>query len=174
MIRLAATLALMTATAAPALAQKGPTPPPMQARMSAVTYARMAGASDTYEKESSQLILATAQNPEVRRFAEMMVADHAQTTAALLAGVRDASISAAPRLLDKQTRMMKTLRRTPEDRRERVYMDQQVMAHQEALALHEGYAATGDNASLRAAAQAAVPVVRQHLAEAERIRATLR
>ena len=172
MIRLTATLALMAATAAPALAQNRDMPAPQ--RLSAVTYARMAGAGDTYEKESSQLVLASATDPEVRRFAAMMMADHAQTTAALLRGVKDASISAAPRVLDKQVRMLRSLRRASESKRERVYMDQQVKAHEDALALHQAYATYGDQPTLRAAAQSAVPIVQAHLTEARRIRDAMR
>jgi len=172
MIRMSLALALIAAPAVPAMAQKGN--PAINQRMSATTYARIAGASDTYEKESSQLVLANASSPDVRRFAEMMIADHTTTTAALMNGIKDATISAAPRLMNKQAQMMKKLRATPEAKREVEYMNQQVMAHEEALKLHQTYAQYGDQPTLKAAAQAAVPIVQAHLVEAQRIRSTLR
>jgi putative membrane protein len=46
-------------------------------------------------------------------------------------------------------------------------MTAQVPAHQEALLLHQNYAANGDTPSLRTAAGAAVPFVQQHLTEAQ-------
>ena len=172
MIRISLALALIATPTVPAFAQK--IDPAINQRISAVTYARMAGSSDTYEKESSPTVLANATNPDVRRFAEMMIADHTTTTAALMNGIKDATISAAPRLMNKHTQMMKKLRNAPEAKRQTVYMDQQIMAHEEAVALHRMYAMHGDQPTLRAAAQAAVPIVETHLAEARRIRGMLR
>lgn len=142
--------------------------------MSAVTYARMAGSSDLYEKESSEAVLAGAQNADVKRFAEMMVSDHANTTAQLLAAARQSGVSAAPKLLSKHAQMLKQLRKVGTPAREKTYMRQQVAAHQEALALHQNYAAGGDNPALRQVAAAAVPIVQAHLTEAQRIAAALR
>jgi putative membrane protein len=52
---------------------------------------------------------------------------------------------------------------------DRVFIRQQVQAHEMALALHSNYAANGDTPALRAVASAAVPVVRQHLDQARRM-----
>jgi putative membrane protein len=46
---------------------------------------------------------------------------------------------------------------------DREYARQQLVAHQQALALHTNFAARGDTPALRAVAGAAVPVVTQHL-----------
>jgi putative membrane protein len=46
---------------------------------------------------------------------------------------------------------------------DRMFVDQQVMAHQEALSLHSAYAGSGGDRNLRGAASAAVPIVRHHL-----------
>ena len=39
----------------------------------------------------------------------------------------------------------------------------QVKAHEDALALHQGYAASGGNADLKKVAETAVPIVTEHL-----------
>lgn len=57
--------------------------------------------------------------------------------------------------------------------RESLYVSHQLMAHEEALALHTGYASDGDRPELRAAAAKAVPIIQQHLAEIRRIQATM-
>lgn len=144
------------------------------AARSAGTYARMAGSADTYEKQSSQLVLGAAKSPEVRRFAEMMVADHANTTAQLIAAARQSGVTVDPKLLSKHAQMLQQLRRTSAKAREKTYLRQQVMAHEEALALHQAYAARGDDPAMRQAASAAVPVVQGHLDEARRLLAATR
>lgn len=168
-LALAATLLTVSAVpAAPALARAAAT------TTSAVTYARMAGSSDIYEKQSSQLILADAQNADVRRYAEMMVSDHTNTTAQLLAAAKQSGVVADPKLLTKHAQMLQQLRRVGAPAREKTYVRQQVMAHQEALALHQGYASKGDNPALRQVATAAVPIIQAHLTEAQRIMSSMR
>jgi putative membrane protein len=52
---------------------------------------------------------------------------------------------------------------------DRLYIQQQVMAHEQALALHTNYARAGDVATLRGSATAAVPIVSGHLNEARNL-----
>jgi putative membrane protein len=56
---------------------------------------------------------------------------------------------------------------------DRVYLQQQVPAHEQALALHSAYAAQGDTPQLRVAATGAVPIVRQHLEQARALAARM-
>lgn len=160
----------MLALAVPAAAQMAPSG---QARTNANSYVRMAASSDTYETQSSKLVLETATNPDVRRFAEMMIADHGNTSAQLMAAAKQASLGNVANIQARQNSMLKALRKTSKDKRERAYVDQQVISHQEALALHEGYAAAGDNPGLRSVAQGAVPIVRSHLTEIQRIQSAM-
>jgi putative membrane protein len=57
---------------------------------------------------------------------------------------------------------------------DRVYMQQQVAAHQMALGLNQGYAASGDTPAIRQAAASAVPVIRGHLEQAQQLLASTR
>ena len=52
---------------------------------------------------------------------------------------------------------------------DRLYAQQQVPAHQLALQINSGYAQGGDNPSVRQNATAAVPIIQQHLAEAQQL-----
>jgi putative membrane protein len=133
----------------------------------------MAASSDTYEIQSSKLALAHATNPDVRSFAQMMTTDHANTSAAVMAAAKQASIGNPGGPNPKHTAMLKQLREAGHAKMERVYVDQQVMAHEEALALHQAYAAQGDNPGLRTAAASAVPIVEAHLNEIRRIQAAM-
>jgi putative membrane protein len=56
---------------------------------------------------------------------------------------------------------------------DRVWLQQQMMAHQQALALQRGYAANGDTPALRQAAAAAVPVIEGHLARVKQLMASV-
>ena len=47
-------------------------------------YVTMASSSDLFEIQSSQMALSKAQRPEVREFAQMLVAHHTQTTSTLM------------------------------------------------------------------------------------------
>ncbi|HWH22308.1 MAG TPA: DUF4142 domain-containing protein [Allosphingosinicella sp.] len=135
-----------------------------------VAYVDLAAASDLFEIQSSQLALARSQNPAIREFAQMMVTHHNQTTEQLNASARAAGITPAPRLAPGQVQMMNRLQQTQPGSFDRLYMEQQVRAHELALGLHSNYARAGDTPALRATAAAAVPIVSQHLVRARQIR----
>ena len=127
-------------------------------------YAQIAASSDMYEIQSSQLALSQAQNPALRSFAQMMVTDHTNTTQQLAAAATASGIGPPPAaMLPLHVQMVARLQgRTGADF-DREYARQQLVAHQQALALHTNFAARGDTPALRAVAGAAVPVVTQHL-----------
>ena len=130
-------------------------------------YTAIAASSDLFEIQSSQIAVSKAQRPEVRQFAQMMISHHTQTTAALMAAATASGMSPPqPALMPAQREMIDALQRASGASFDRVYMSQQVPAHEMALALHQNYAARGDAAPLRGAATAAVPIVRQHLEQA--------
>ena len=67
------------------------------------------------------------------------------------------------RLDERRERMLEHLSEATPDKREGVYVEQQVLAHEEALALLTAYQSRGDNAQLRSFAAATAPVVARHL-----------
>jgi len=153
-------IGLIAAPLAPAAAQ----------RMTGSTFVANAGASDLYEKTSSQLVLRSSRNRQVRDFAQQMVADHSKSTANVTRAARAGGVRAAPpRLNAEQSRMVAQLRRANGTQRDRLYIQQQKTAHRQALALHSGYARSGTIAPLRHAAGEVAPVVRHHIAMLERM-----
>lgn len=142
-----------------------------QTTPSGVDFVRMAGASDLYEIQSSQALLQSSQNADLRRFAQMMIEHHTQTTATVTAAARDAGMTPPPPALDaRQTEMIRQLQAAQGTARDRLYIEQQRTAHQEALALHSGYAENGDTPQLRRAAATARPIVQRHLNEIQGLR----
>jgi putative membrane protein len=136
-----------------------------------VNYVKLAGASDLFEIQSSQMALSRGRRTETRQYAQMLVTHHTQTTQATMAAARAAGMNPPPpMLLPMQQQMLDQLRRASVENFDRVYLTQQVPAHEMALALHNNYATNGDTPSLRATAATALPLVRQHLDQARRMR----
>ena len=64
---------------------------------------------------------------------------------------------------DKQA-MIDQLKATPRGSAfDNLYLSQQLQAHQQAWALHKGYATDGDDSALRPVAAQTVPVIESHL-----------
>jgi putative membrane protein len=149
-------LAMMaTATVAPAA---------MAQTMTPTDYVAAAGASDTYEKESSQMVLGTTKNAKIRQFAQMMIRDHNKSTADVKAAAAKSNVRPAPpRLNAEQASMIAQLKAAKGDARDSTYLTQQKMAHEKALALHQSYAASGTAPALKTVAAATAPVVQHHI-----------
>lgn len=130
----------------------------------AMPFVTMAGASDLYEIQSSQLAMTKSQDSGVREFALMMVAHHSKTTQDVTAAAQTAGITPPPpQLMPMQADMIAQLQPLSGAEFDRMYKTQQVRAHEMALALHSNYAKSGDTPALRTAAQGAVPIIQQHL-----------
>lgn len=152
------TAAVLIALPAYALSAQAPVP--------ASTYVMKAGASDLYEKTSSQLVLATTTNPKLKSFAQMMVTDHTKSTADVKAAATAAHVKVAPPKLDAVgAKNVAALRAAKGTARDRLYVTQQKAAHEKALALQQGYAANGTVPGLKTVAAGIVPVVQTHITE---------
>lgn len=172
---LLAAAALPLTVAGPAAAQN-PMPAPMPMSMPAPTttvaqpFLMMAAEGDIFEITSSQIAVMRSQNPRVRAYGTMLIQHHTMTTNVALAQAKAAGIAPPPSILQADKRDMITqLLEAPAADFDRVYLQQQVPAHEQALALHTTYARNGDTPQLRTAASGAVPFVTRHLAEARRM-----
>jgi putative membrane protein len=127
-------------------------------------YIAEAARGDMYEIRSSELAVRKAQSPAVKQFAQQMIRDHNDTSAKLKKTLADARIAAAPpsQLDARRQAMIDTLNGQSGAAFDKAYLEQQTAAHQEALALHSGYAASGENAALKALATATEPRIQHH------------
>ena len=134
-------------------------------------YVRMAGASDLYEIESSQLALQKSRNPEVREFAQRMITHHRHTTDMVMAAARDAGLTPAPpQLMPMQRDMVAQLRSAEGADFDRMYVTQQRKAHEMALTLHSNYSRSGNSGELSRIAEEAEPVIRGHIERLQSLR----
>ena len=153
-IPIGASLLLAVAVATPALAQP----------MSPSQYVTTAGASDLYEQQSSQLVLQTTQDPNVRAFANEMIGDHGKSTAMVKSAAMKSGVSAPPpALMPAQQEMIAQLQAASRAERDAAYLAQQKAAHGQALAVQMAYAKEGGDPALRSAAANIVPVVEHHI-----------
>ncbi|WP_374471845.1 DUF4142 domain-containing protein [Phenylobacterium sp.] len=138
---------------------------------SAAGFVTEAARSDMYEIQSSQLALTKASSQAVKDFAQQMVRDHTNSTQMVMDAARSGGMTPPPPppLDARRAGMLDQLRSASGADFDRMYLRQQLMAHQEALALHSGYAQNGDNASLRAAAGKIAPIVQQHLTHVQQM-----
>jgi putative membrane protein len=150
-------LTSVTALLAPAMvAAQMPAPP-------TPVFLKKAGASDLFERQEGQ-IMSASRNPAVRRFAMKMVHDHTQSTTMVKAAARRAGMHpGAPMLTRDQRHDLAALRAARGPARDQLYVQQQKMAHQDALALMQAYADGGSARPLRDAAGKIVPVVKMHI-----------
>ena len=127
-------------------------------------YLMVAGASDLYERQSSQLVLDSTADPALRAFAREMIAAHTQSTAEVKAAAKRAKIVVPPPMLTPaQREMIAQLQALTGAERDARYIAQQRAAHGQALAVQKAYATGGTVPALRAAAAKIVPVVEHHI-----------
>ena len=129
-----------------------------------------AGAGDIFEIITSQTALKMSSNPNIRAFASMLIADHTQTTNNALATATAAGVMPPPpELSPMQKNMVSELKAAAPADFDRVFLAQQLAAHQQALALMQGYASQGDVAPLRDVAARTVPIVQGHIAQVQQM-----
>jgi putative membrane protein len=130
-----------------------------------------AAMGDMYEIQAGKIAVQRAKTPEVKAFAQMMIDHHTKTSNDLKAALpkANAGVALPADLDDRRKGMLQNLRAAGDSDFELAYLHQQLAAHLEALTINGGYADHGDNATLKAVAAKAKPVIEKHLAELKRI-----
>ena len=133
--------------------------------LTAQGFANAAAASDRFEIESSKLAAANATSAAVKSFADKMISAHTASTAKLKSAAAGMSPTLTPYdtlSTDQQSTLdkLKALKGADFDK---AYAAAQVDAHQKALDALNGYAASGDNPTLKTFASGLIPTVTAHL-----------
>lgn len=126
-------------------------------------------ASDMFEIESSRLALDKATAEPVRKYAQQMIDAHTKSSANLKTAAQAAGQSVNPVLAPEQQGNLRMLRGAAETEFDRLYVDRQIAAHEEALRMLEGYTGTAPDDALAAFARKTAPIVRGHLDMARQI-----
>ncbi|RXZ66308.1 DUF4142 domain-containing protein [Pelagerythrobacter rhizovicinus] len=140
-------------------------------------FVKSAAIGDLYEIAAARLALRRSRTDEVRAAATKMIADHTTSTHHLRSALRMNStrgLPAPPLEMDERRKtMIDHLKAAPDDKFDKTYVDQQVLAHKETVDLMTGFREHGDSPQLRSLAAGTAPVVQRHLAHMERLRARL-
>lgn len=128
-------------------------------------YMAQAASADQFEIQSGQLALQASQNAGIRNFANMIIADHTRSTQMVASAAASARLTPPPpTMLPPQQAMLDQLRAAGTGYAfDSAFQQVQIQAHQQALGLHQNYAAGGDVPALRTVAGQIVPVVQNHL-----------
>ena len=104
-----------------------------------------------------------AANPDVKAFANRMVADHSKAEARLMELIKSRGFQIPNEATDPPVEDM-MLKNTPAKDFDRVYVHMMVPDHRQTVQLFEKYALTGKDQDVRAFAQQTLPVLKEHLA----------
>lgn len=131
-----------------------------------------AAKSDAFEIAAAKLAATNATSPQVKAFAKMMVSAHTESTAKIKAAASAATPALKPdaTLTASQNDGLAKLKALKGADFDKAYIDGQVSAHDDALALMQKYAKDGEVASLKAAAGEIAPIVQQHLDHAKALK----
>jgi putative membrane protein len=151
-----------------AVGNDAPAPEPSGAQ----AFVNKAAASDRFEIETSRLAAGSAASSAVMAFARDMIAAHTTSSARLKAALASApsGIVIDDQLSPSQKAALEDMRMKKGYIFDAAYVAAQVHGHEEMLTELKTYAASGDNAALKAFAQGLIPTVEQHLARARDLR----
>jgi putative membrane protein len=136
-------------------------------------YVPAAAINDMYEIQASAVALERSQNTRLKALATALRTDHTAASNLLAGAVqRAAAGTALPTALDERRQgLIDNLRSASAADFDRIWLDQQIAAHNEALTLNRGF--QDQDSPLAAHARASIPKIEAHLREAEAIKAAL-
>ena len=130
--------------------------------VSTEAFLRDAAMGDMYEIEAAKMALARSQNSAVKQAAEKIMDDHKAASEKLKALAATNGWTLPTALDERRKGMLDNLRGASAADFDDRYLDQQTMAHHEALTLFNGYARMGDNAALKGFAAEVAPKLETH------------
>jgi len=178
----AAVIALGSGSAAIAQDQTVPAPnsqagegtTPNMAGMTDAAFVQQFSLANNAEIAEATYVLRNTQSPVVRNFAQHMIDDHSTAAVKLRETARNVSLAAhvSTALAPDAQRQLATLRALSEPALDRVYMRDQIMDHNNAIALLDDESQHGTAPALRTFASTTRPIVMGHLGMVEAYEAT--
>jgi putative membrane protein len=161
---------LAAALSTPAPAQTGSTMASGTAPVADTSFVKKAAISDMYEIQASQLAQTKATSADVKSFAGRMIADHTKTSTQLKAILASKSGLTAPKTMDAEHRaLLSRLRAASGATFDRLYTQQQLEAHQQAVMLFTSESQSGKDSDLKNFAGQTLPTLQQHLSMAQQL-----
>jgi predicted outer membrane protein len=134
-------------------------------------FAMAAAQSSQYEIMAAHLALAESQDSRISAFAEEMIKDHMRLGEDLRQAARASGLPPPePAMSSDQAALQSSLQGLRGADFDKTYAHRQELAHVQAVAVGESFAAAGSDPNLRKAAQSALPTIRDHLKMAQQLR----
>jgi putative membrane protein len=129
------------------------------------TFIDKVAVSNKFEIDTSQLALKYSKSGDVKAFAQQMINDHTKAGEDFKASLAQANIEPPADSLDvSHTAKYAKLRLfTTEKGFDAAYSDEQLRAHEDAVATFKDYAATGPTSALKSFAEKTLPTLEHHL-----------
>lgn len=170
MIRCLTLPLLLAVVSLPAAAQTSPPAAPtayldpLRQILPAGEYVRRAAAYELFQRQAAQTILKTSRNPQIRKLAQQLLADHARCAADLRAAAAKSEIRINAALSTVEFKqMVAKLGFASADARDTLYLTQQREMHERMITIHQDYANAGDQPALKEAAARLVAIEQEHL-----------
>jgi putative membrane protein len=133
------------------------------------TFVTKAAIGGMFEVKSSKLALKRSTNPEVKKFAQMMIDDHTKANEKLKSILHDKQEDdLVPTALDKHHQAKLDALKSS-DNFDADYLQAQKDGHTKTIALFESYAANGDDEDLKDFATKTLPTLKKHKAHLDKI-----
>jgi putative membrane protein len=125
-------------------------------------FADRAATANRFEIATSELAIGSAQDGDVRAFAELMITDHTAAAEKMGAAAEADGITPAAEISEMQQAKLNELESLTGERFDTAYIDVQSTAHDDAIALFQAFADGDEASALRDFAQQTLPVLEQH------------
>lgn len=143
-----------------------PTPEQMQAAMTTKAgFAERAASSNMFEIESSKLALQSAQSDAVKTFAQKMIDDHTAAGDKMTAAAQEDGVTPPMALMPDHQAMLDPLKGLEAEAFDAAYIAAQKAAHDDTVALFEGYSTGGEEGALKTFATGTLPTLKEHQTE---------
>ena len=167
MLKLVVGVAVLVATSAGSLPGWAQTPIPPSPK----NFAMAASQSDQYEIQAARVAEVEGSDPRVRAFAQRMIRDHSRSNEELRqAAAASGMPPLQPGMSSDQAALLSSLQSLRGADFDQTYARQQTLAHAQADAVEESFASAGADPNLRKAAEAALPMIQDHLRSARKLR----
>jgi putative membrane protein len=132
-----------------------------------------AAAAGEFEIAASKLAVTKASIPDVKLFAQQMITDHEAAAEALKAAAMKAGRAAPTAGMDEEhARQVEELKTASGPAFDKLYVEQQLKAHEDAVALFTAYSKSAEGGPVKQFAEETLPTLEKHLTHVRGLNAT--
>ncbi len=132
-------------------------------------FTETASVSNMFEIESSKVALEKATSSETKAFAQHMIDDHTKAGEEMKTAADAEGVTIPSALDEKHQAKLEKLTGAAADAFDKSYLAEQLLAHEEAVALFDGYSTNGAPGTLKEFATKTLPTLKGHLEEVKKL-----